>query len=168
MVKDLRTVRQQFQEIEVTYNEKKESYNNTKLALESEIAKLEQEKQMFEEDCVREESKFHFMNSMAVILDAQIFKGNEKTELSHKDGKTFKDIYNKRIADQEQLSKALRDKQKEIKEKHEPSLKQREMFTDIQKILRKKMEFYTQQVVAHNPRGESRGERSGNVDRLVL
>ena len=42
----------------------------------SERAKLEQEKQLFEEDCVREESKYHYMNCMSDVLDTQLFKGN--------------------------------------------------------------------------------------------
>lgn len=41
----------------------------------SEKAKLEQERELFEEDCIREESKFHYLNCMSCILDAQLLKG---------------------------------------------------------------------------------------------
>jgi len=101
---------------------------------------------------------------MSCILDAQLLKANDKVELHHPDGNTYKDIYNKKIAEQEQLSKALREKQKEIKEKHEPSLKQREMFVDLRKILTRKLEIYSHAMGQPIP-SES---RNGSVDRLVL
>ncbi len=70
-IKELRSVRQQFQELEHTYLQHKSAYDNVAVGLESERLKLEAECDSRQNDCVREESRFHYYHAMAAIAEVR-------------------------------------------------------------------------------------------------
>ncbi len=57
----LRTVRQEHQEIEVYYLEKRAIYENTAVGLETERLKLEAEADALQDECIQEESKVNIL-----------------------------------------------------------------------------------------------------------
>ena len=70
-IKELRSVRQQFQELEHTYLNLKSAYDNVAVGLESERLKLEAECESRQNECVREESRFHYYHAMVSIADVR-------------------------------------------------------------------------------------------------
>ena len=49
--------------------------------------------------------------------------------------KSHRDAYTKKVQEQETLGKTLRDKQKAVKEAHEPNMRQADMWRDLTKLL---------------------------------
>uniref|UniRef100_A0A2C9KUC5 Uncharacterized protein n=1 Tax=Biomphalaria glabrata TaxID=6526 RepID=A0A2C9KUC5_BIOGL len=49
--------------------------------------------------------------------------------------KTFREIYSKKIQEQENLSRGLREKQKMVKDNHEPNMKQMKLWKDLERLL---------------------------------
>merc|ERR1712216_373295 len=84
--------------------------------LETERIKLEQETQAFQDDCVREESRYHYLQCMMQIADAYHHK-----------------------VEQENLMKELRKRQKQLKESEGEHMGQRRMFADMRKLLAAKL-----------------------------
>ncbi len=116
---------------------------------------------MYEDEVQREESRYHYLHSMQIILDAQIWKATNPID---ENGVSFKDKYGKETHEQEQLSKTLREQQKFIKENHEPNLHQIEMFTDLRKLLRCKMKLSSEAPFGAPQLNQANEE----MDRLVL
>lgn len=109
--------------------------------MESEQLKLEQECGQFQEDCHREESRFHYLNCLINIADAHIekylihihiffsillfiicFTRVQQEEMFSRgegrflrDFQTWQDLYQHKIQQQENLAKELRKRQKNIK-----------------------------------------------------
>lgn len=85
--------------------------------------------------------------------------------LGQKDGKSLRETYTKQIQEQETLGKYLRERQKVVKESHEPNLKQLEMWSDLEALLRAKMAARRDAAVADS---EGVMPAVDEEDRLVL
>jgi intraflagellar transport protein 81 len=79
-IKELRSVRQQFQELEHQYLSAKAAYDNVAVGLESERLKLEAECESRQNDCVREESRFHYYHAMLAIAEVRKQKAKDEKE----------------------------------------------------------------------------------------
>jgi len=49
--------------------------------------------------------------------------------------KTFRETYAKKIQEQENLSRGLRERQKMVRENHEPNMKQMKMWKDLERLM---------------------------------
>ncbi|KAJ3091770.1 Intraflagellar transport protein 81 [Quaeritorhiza haematococci] len=153
-IQELRALRQQTQDLEAEYAEKKKVYDATMVGLDSEAWSLDQEVKGYRQDILNDQSRYHYLNMMSNVLEINnervlqemkaYIGGDETVEMQQRirGFKTYRDMYNKRIAEQENLGKTYREQQKELKAKHEPSMKQLALFADVQKLLQLK--------VAHN------------------
>ncbi|KAJ3417510.1 Intraflagellar transport protein 81 [Chytridiales sp. JEL 0842] len=63
--------------------------------------------------------------------------GDDIVELQQKARgfRSYRDVYNKKVQEQENLGKSLRETQKEVKAKHEPNMKQLALLADVKKLL---------------------------------
>jgi len=144
-IKELRAVRQRYQEVEQEHLEKKALYENTAAGLETERIKLEQETQAFQDDCVREESRYHYLQCMMQIADAYHHKVEQEIEFErghgrlHRDFQSYSEIYRNKVTTQENLMKELRKRQKQLKESEGEHMGQRRMFADMRKLLAAKL-----------------------------
>lgn len=145
-IKELRQVRQSFQTLEVEYTEKKVIYENTAVGLESEKIKLEQECEGAQEEALRGESRYHYLNALSKIGDAQLHRVEEELEYQQgvrrlrRDFKSYQDLFTSKVQRQEQLSKELRKKQKSLKEVEGTNTQQRQMFVDLKRLLTVKLQ----------------------------
>jgi intraflagellar transport protein 81 len=148
-IKELRTVRQRYQEMETQYLEKKASYDNTAVGLETERIKLEQECNAFQEDCLREESQYHLLQHLIQMKNALYEKIQQEEEFEKGNGrllrdiKSFQELYKNKVAQQESLTKELRKQQKHLKENTNEHHEQRQMFENLMKLLQCKIKFAT-------------------------
>jgi hypothetical protein len=98
-IKELRAVRQRYQEVEQDHLEKKALYENTAAGLETERIKLEQECAAFQEDCLREESRYHYLQCMMRIAEAHHERVEQEVEYDRghgrllRDFRTYKELY---------------------------------------------------------------------------
>ncbi|KAJ3385440.1 Intraflagellar transport protein 81 [Entophlyctis sp. JEL0112] len=178
IIQELRKLRVTASDLEAEYAEKRRHYDGVMVALDSGTVDLEKEVSGYRQDIQNDQSRYHYLamsSEMQDIAQEKILHemkayigGDEAIESQQKARgfKTYRDIYNKKIIEQENLGKSLREEQKLIKAKHEPNVKQLAWFTDVKKLLQLK--------VAHNQKLLNSGglETSGfahmTQDRLVL
>merc|ERR1711907_429918 len=79
-IKKLRTVRQEYQELEQVYLEKKAVFEQMAVGLDTARLKLEQECDAFQNDCLGVESRYHQLQSMIGIIEARYSKVQEEME----------------------------------------------------------------------------------------
>ncbi|XP_071798485.1 intraflagellar transport protein 81 homolog [Asterias amurensis] len=171
VIKELRPLRQRSQEIETSYNEKKSAYDTLAAGLESNRSKLEQEVRAYREECSQEESRFHYLNCMRRVIAMQqqrvsdemkAYTSSDPTEKK----KAFRDQYTRKIQEQENLGKSLRDKQKSIKESHGPSMKQMKMWKDFQTLMECKRDCHLN--IGQADSSKMIRDEANQEDRLIL
>ena len=147
VIQELRQLRQQHEELETNYNEKKRIYDAALAGLDSEVNTLDQQVKLFQQDIQNDQTRYHYLNSMMRLLDISqdrvmgemkaYIGGDEMVELIQKTRgfKTYRDLYSKKILELEHHSKVLKEKQREVKEKHDHNMKQVDMFNSIKKML---------------------------------
>nr|XP_002126367.1 intraflagellar transport protein 81 homolog [Ciona intestinalis] len=141
VIKELRPMRQRCQEIMTEYNEKKSHYDSVAAGLESNRSQLEHAVAALREECMNHDSRFHYIQSMNKILQGKIDRANNEMKVytSGDKKKGFREIYSKKIQEQENLAKSLREKQKNVRENHNSDKQQMEMWKDLEALLECKM-----------------------------
>ncbi|GMF32316.1 unnamed protein product [Phytophthora lilii] len=142
-IKELRTVRQRYQEMEQVYLERKAQYDHTAVGLEAERLKLEQECAAFQEDALREESQFHLLHCQLQLQQGKADKIAQEIEFEQgtsnarllRDIRSFQELYKHKVAQQESLTKELRKQQKALKTSAPAKKQQREMFEGLLHLL---------------------------------
>ncbi|XP_066465999.1 intraflagellar transport protein 81 homolog [Tiliqua scincoides] len=170
IIKDLRQLRQKCQELTQECQEKKTQYDSCAAGLESNRAALEQEVKVLHEECVQEESRFHYTNCMKRMLEVflQRAKDEMKTYIStdpQEKRKAIREQYSRMITEQENLGKKLREKQKAVRESHGPNMKQVKMWRDFELLMECKKECFLKQ---QNQISIGQVIQEGGEDRLVL
>jgi intraflagellar transport protein 81 len=140
-IKELRSVRQKFQELEHTYLQNKSGYDNVAVGLESERLKLEAECESRQNDCVREESRFHYYHAMVTIAEVRKQKAKDEKEYTEgpnrylPDFKTYSEVYDQKIKRQKTQSKQLRQQRSEIEASAGDHIKQKRMFENLKDLM---------------------------------
>jgi len=150
IIKELRPLRQQCQELTVEYGEKKGIYDTTAAGLESNMSKLEQEVKVYREEVTHEESRYHYIKAMIEILEVQqerIESEMKQYISSDNNKKSLRDQYSQKIHEQDNQGKQLREQQKYVKENHAPSMTQMKMWSDLSLLLKCKKELATRDTV---------------------
>ncbi|GMG17691.1 unnamed protein product [Phytophthora fragariaefolia] len=163
-IKELRTVRQRYQEMEQVYLERKAQYDHTAVGLEAERLKLEQECAAFQEDALREESQFHLLHCQLQLQQGKADKIAQEIEFEQgtsnarllRDIRSFQELYKHKVAQQESLTKELRKQQKALKTSAPGKKQQREMFEGLLQLLSCKARLAQQE-----NRGDGNANRSG-------
>ncbi|XP_027812298.1 intraflagellar transport protein 81 homolog isoform X2 [Ovis aries] len=170
IIKELRQLRQKCQELTQECDEKKSQYDSCAAGLESNRSKLEQEVRGLREECLQEESRYHYINCMIKNLEVQLRRATDEMKAyvssdQQEKRKAIREQYTKNIAEQENLGKKLREKQKAVRESHGPNMKQAKMWHDFEQLMEcKKQCFLKQQTQT------SIGQviQEGGEDRLIL
>ncbi|XP_012586672.1 PREDICTED: intraflagellar transport protein 81 homolog isoform X2 [Condylura cristata] len=170
VIKDLRQLRQKCQELTQECSEKKSQYDSCAAGLESNRSKLEQEVRGLRDECLQEESRYHYTNCMIKGLRVQLRRAADEMRAyvssdQQEKRKAVREQYTKNIAEQENLGKKLQEKQKAVRESHGPNMKQVKMWRDFEQLMACKRECFLQQR-GQTPAGQVIQE--GGEDRLVL
>ncbi|KAG6610472.1 Intraflagellar transport protein 81 [Phytophthora cinnamomi] len=169
-IKELRTVRQRYQEMEQVYLERKAQYDHTAVGLEAERLKLEQECAAFQEDALREESQFHLLHCQLQLQQGKAGKIAQEIEFEQgssnarllRDIRSFQELYKHKVAQQESLTKELRKQQKALKTSAPAKKQQREMFEGLLQLLSCKARL-AQQETQENGSANRNGGGVGGV-----
>ncbi|XP_054094816.1 intraflagellar transport protein 81 homolog isoform X4 [Callithrix jacchus] len=110
VIKELRQLRQKCQELTQEYDEKKSQYDSCAAGLESNRSKLEQEVRRLREECLQEESRYHYTNCMIKNLEVQLRRATDEMKAyissdQQEKRKAIREQYTKNIAEQENLGK---------------------------------------------------------------
>lgn len=141
IIKELRPLRQQHQELTAEYEAKKQQYDSTAAGLESNRTQLEQTVAALREECFTHDSRYCYYECMCKILQSKIERANleMKAYTSGNKQNSVRESYNKKIQEQENLSKVLREKQKNVKKNHAIEAKQATMWRDLDVFIKCKL-----------------------------
>ncbi|XP_006135229.1 intraflagellar transport protein 81 homolog [Pelodiscus sinensis] len=170
VIKELRQLRQNCQELTQQCDEKKVQYDSCAAGLESNRSTLEQEVKGLREECIQEESSYHYTNCTKRNLEVQLQRAKDemKTYVSpdpQDRRKSIREQYTRMILEQENLGKKLREKQKAVRESHGPNMKQAKMWRDFEQLMACKRECFLKQ---QNQASVGQIIQEGGEDRLVL
>ena len=149
LIKNVRPLRQQHQELQGEHAEKKVTYDGVAAGLQSQRSGLERDLQALWEETLAEESRYHYLHCMLKSFDLQkervaaemrCYVSSDPAE-KHK---SLRDQYTRKIQEAENDGKSLREKQKEIKETHASSLNQVKLWKDLKKMMTVKRECFLQ------------------------
>lgn len=133
-IKELREMRQKFQELEAKHEEKKKSYEAAQAGYRSKREKLEGEVRSLKLQVGGDEGKFHYLNVLGVLTDAHI-----KRITSGQESAALKAAYLQRSEDAEEKTKLLKVRQKEVKENFSSNLDQIEVLKDLYRLMHTKV-----------------------------
>ncbi|CAD5114753.1 DgyrCDS3793 [Dimorphilus gyrociliatus] len=161
IIKELRPLRQKAQEMQAEHDQHKRVYDTQAAGFESNRSKLEQEVRALREECSAEESRLHYLNIMREITSSQQERINAEMKLytssnMQEKKRSLRDQFTRKIQDQENLGKSLREKQKSIKEGHSGNLNQMSMWRDFQRIMDMKLSL------SGLGSGDGSGQQSGS------
>ena len=111
------------------------SYENTAVGLDAELSKLQEEVGAYEEDIAKEESRYHYLNSLSQILDVSASRARSEAAGSTRIG----DAYAARMRAQEEQTKDLRAQQRLVKENHDRNAGQIHLYKDLHRLLKCKV-----------------------------
>jgi len=134
-IKELRTMRQNFQEIEAEHEEKKKTYDAAKHGHESKMSKLDNEVAGYKEEIATAESKYHQVNCQLKLVDVNI-----KRVTQGADSLNLRDRYQRRAKEAEEENQELKSRQKHLKDSAAPSQEQMTMMRDLKRLMEMKMQ----------------------------
>ena len=139
IIKELRPLRQQCQDMQISYDEKKHHYDSTALQLQSNMGKLETGVKSLRDEILGSETKFHVLSNQKTVLDMWQERVTEEMKLyvSNKPEdkhKSLRERLLKSLNDGEKRSKTLKDEQKAVREAVTDNVKQTKMWSDLEKL----------------------------------
>ena len=139
IIKELRPLRQQCQDMQISYDEKKHHYDSTALQLQSNMGKLETGVKTLRDEILGSETKFHVLSNQKTVLDMWQERVTEEMKLyvSNKPEdkhKSLRERLLKSLNDGEKRSKTLKDEQKAVREAVTDNVKQTKMWSDLEKL----------------------------------
>uniref|UniRef100_A0A8C8YH54 Intraflagellar transport protein 81 homolog n=1 Tax=Prolemur simus TaxID=1328070 RepID=A0A8C8YH54_PROSS len=122
------------------------------------------------EECLQEESRYHYTNCMIKNLEVQLRRATDEMKVyvssdQQEKRKAIREQYTKNIAEQENLGKTLREKQKAIRESHGPNMKQAKMWRDFEQLMECKKQCFLKQ---QSQTSIGQVIQEGGEDRLIL
>ena len=179
LLKEVRPVRQRHQELQAQHAEKKIAYSTVYAGFEARRSHLDSEVRQHWEEKTAQESRYHHLQALKrsvelqqqkVASEMKIYTGSSTTgKGDSKSGrKSLRDQYTRKVLEQENLGRALRDKQKDVKANHEHNLRQVKAWRDLRSLMGTKRESYE---ATARERAEEKAAQQAmieNTDRLVI
>ena len=136
-IKKLREKRNEYQQVDMEYSSKKKEYDKVALQLESERLDLEKECDAWQDECLQEESRYHFLNCLAQMWEVKLKRVADEEKWDKGDGrllpnfKTYQELYANKLTIQQHSSEQLRRQKAAIENNEGSSMNQRAMFSDL-------------------------------------
>ena len=176
LIKEIRPFRQQHQELQTIHAEKKVLYDQVYAGFESNRSHLELEVKSYWEEKTSQESQYHYLQAMQRSIEIQQQKVAAEMKSytitgAGKEGekrKSLRDQYTRKIQEQENLGRALRDKQNEVRGNHAHNLLQVKMWQDLHSLLQVKRESHKAAIRQQEEEKAAKQAMMENPDRLVI
>lgn len=151
-INELRTVRQQANEVEQEWEDKKSQYEYQEGLLMQDVSKIETEVNTLTEEARVNEALYHRLNAQLLLIDAQ--QQRAETERDYRAGKSsldpqyrsYNEMFSKTTEELERRTKDLQRKRREVEENHGINVQQVEWFNTLRKILEGKLASIKTQV----------------------
>lgn len=145
LIKQLKTVRQEYDEVDLEYTRKLKQHDSITTALKSERQGLEDELAKYMSDITNDEASMHQLRSMMQISNSRLEQArNEEMFVMgrgrlNRDFRTFQDRLERIVDEESRLQKQLQDDQREIMSSHQGQVNQRKLFLNLKSLLDAKM-----------------------------
>lgn len=151
VIQELRSLRQVSQDLYSQHEDVKRNYDSTMYGIETDLDNIQNQVKLVEDDNNSLNQKLHHLGLLSqhteiayekVMQEMKSYIGvDEMVELVQKSRgfKTYRDLYTRKITEAEHQNKQLKEKQEDVKSKHESNLKQLQMFCTIQQLLNAKI-----------------------------
>jgi intraflagellar transport protein 81 len=177
-IKALRAVRQNFQQVEVKYLEKKGAYDQARASVENDLSKLVGEVKQLDAEALESEQSYHELNMQLQAADRKLQRAHKEGKCLRKEDRhsnefaTLTDCYTSEIKQFEQRSKSLREEKDSLMKNYDNKLMQKKAFVQLQRLMNVKLKVAKQEF---NNLGDPRygmpgamEERTAGVERLVI
>uniref|UniRef100_A0A7S0WQ24 IFT81 calponin homology domain-containing protein n=1 Tax=Chlamydomonas leiostraca TaxID=1034604 RepID=A0A7S0WQ24_9CHLO len=134
-IKKLRAVRAQFAELEAEHAQSKGGYDAAMAAYDSRVSALESEVSALKQEVMDNESKYHALSCQLGLTDQAIRKVSAGPAAER-----LRALYQQKVAEAEETTRVLKDKQKDIRDTHTTGLSQIDMMNDLVRLLQIKVE----------------------------
>jgi intraflagellar transport protein 81 len=151
-IKALRSRRQNFQQVEVKYLEKKNAYDQAKSSVDGDLSKISGEVRQLETEVLEAEQAYHELNMQLCAAESRLQRAHHETrclrkeESYSKDFGTLAESYTAEIGRLDELCRDLRKQQKNVKDTHEGNLKQKKAFSCLEKLMKVKLKVAKQEM----------------------
>lgn len=180
-IKALRSIRQNFQQVEVKYLEKKGQYDQAKTTVDAELSKVATDVRQLEDEVQEAEQAYYELNMLLTTAECKLQRAHWETRCLRKEEgathseefATLSDQYAAEIAKLDEQCRELRKDQKGVKECHEDNLKQKRAFVQLEQLMQIKLKVAKQELqnMAEGRYGASRtvmDASTAGVERLVI
>jgi len=103
---------------------------------------LERDCDVAQEECLQEESRYHYLNSLVALATVQLKRAEDEDNWKRGKGRLsqnfrcYEDVFTDKQQRMEQLSQQLRRKKAEIERTEDKRIAQRTLFADAVKLLK--------------------------------
>jgi intraflagellar transport protein 81 len=180
-IKALRSVRQNFQQVEVKYLEKKGAWDQAKSQVDADLSKVAGEVKQLESDVLEAEQSYHDLNMQLTLFESKLQRAHREARCVRKEERhsqhfaTLSDQYASEIKRLDEQCVELRKEKGVVKNTEEEKLRQKKAFMQLEKLLTVKLKVARQEqqnLVDGKYGGMSTGavmeERTAGVERLVM
>lgn len=143
---ELRAARQQYSEVEAEYMDKKAIFEKLTVGMEMDKLALEKDCDDCQEECLREESRFHYINNLINMNKIKLDKADLEEKYQNgkskflRDFNSYKELYNNKKNQQEQLIKQLRKSKRDLTDSFDATTNQKSGFQNLQALLTAKLQ----------------------------
>ena len=140
----LRAERERSREAFAEYSARKDAHDRVAVGLQLRVGELERACADLEQECLREESRYHCANCAKAVSDAMLLKVQREERCAKgedrlmRDFSTFRELYGDKLTRQMDMTRQLRKLQAQIREKEGPHAKQRDLFSHVRSLLQAK------------------------------
>lgn len=151
-IKALRSVRQNFQQVEVKYLEKKSAYDQAKSSMDGDLSKVGGEVRQLENEVLESEQSYHELNMQLCAAESRLTRAHREARCLRKEERysqeyaTLSEHYAQEISRLDELCRDLRKQQKIVKDSHEGNLKQKKGFVVLEKLMKIKLKVAKQEM----------------------
>ncbi|XP_047108512.1 intraflagellar transport protein 81 homolog isoform X1 [Schistocerca piceifrons] len=140
IIKELRPLREQCQEVTTEYEQKKQIYDSTAAGLESTTAKIEQEVRALKDEINSRESQIALLEAQCNMTKVKLEMVSEEIQLYVSStpadkNKSMREKLTNLINEQEKLSRQLKEEQRTVKEHQTNHTRQMKLWSDLQKLM---------------------------------
>ena len=175
LIKEIKPLRQQHQELQAIHAEKKVTYDTVYAGVDAKKSHLELEVRSYWEEKTAHESQYHYLQAMkqSIELQQQKVAAEMKSYMGrdmekNEKRRSLRDQYTRKIQEQENLGRALRDKQTEVRKNHAHNMQQVKMWQDLRSLLKAKKDSYEAARLQRNEEKAAQKVMLENPDRLVV
>lgn len=153
-IKALRSVRQNFTQVESKYLEKKAAYDQAKSQMDGDLSKVAGEVQQLETEVFELEQHYHGLHLKLCATESRLQRAQKEVRcLRNEDvySNEFKSLSSRYTAELAQLNTTcldLRQQTKRVKETHEDNIRQKKTFVELEALMRVKLKVAQQEMMS--------------------